>query len=158
MRAYPILFVVALGLAPTEVSAEQPASSGIAFDHIALYVNDIEKSVAFYKDMFDLRQVPAPVPFARWLAFGNGMMLHIVGGRPAPVENGKWDHFAITCDNLKTFIERLNAKGIAWSDIQGRPNPQTDIRGKGIKQIFIKDPDGYWIEVNDAQTMEKGRR
>ncbi len=24
------------------------------------------------------------------------------------------------------------------------------VRPEGVKQTFVRDPDGYWIEINDA--------
>jgi lactoylglutathione lyase len=32
--------------------------------------------------------------------------------------------------------------------MDGRDVPQ--VRSDGVKQIFVQDPDGYWIEINDA--------
>jgi lactoylglutathione lyase len=92
--------------------------------------------------------VPAPVSFARWLVLGNGTMLHIVAGRTTPATPAKWDHFAIACADMTAMIASLEAKGIKWTDIDGKPKPQ--IRADGVQQIFIQDPDGYWIEINDA--------
>ena len=86
----------------------------------------------------------------------NGTMLHIVSGRATPVGNGKWDHFALSVLNLAEIIARLDAKGIKWSDFGGSGAPQTRIRGEGVKQIFMQDPDGYWIEVNDARKINNG--
>jgi lactoylglutathione lyase len=131
--------------------AEPPAAGAAALNHVAIYVRNPDRSAAFYRDVFGLQQVTAPVPFARWLVMGNRTMLHIVGGRPTPVANARWDHFALSVFDLNAFITRLDAKGITWSDLNGRPVPQSDIRGRGLKQIFLHDPDGYWIEVNDAQ-------
>jgi len=37
---------------------------------------------------------------------------------------------------------------IAYSDWQGKPNT-INARADGIKQIYLQDPDGYWIEVNN---------
>lgn len=157
MKSSSLLVALALGLVTERGSAELPSPPGIAaLDHLALYVRDVDKSTAFYKDLFGLRQVSAPVPFARWLVLSNGAMLHIVGGRSTPVSNSRWDHFALTCANLTTFVARLKAKGIQWSDVQGRPRVQAGIRGEGVKQILLQDPDGYWIEVNDARTSPQG--
>ena len=34
----------------------------------------------------------------------------------------------------------------------GNHSPQ--VRSDGVRQIFIQDPDGYWIEVNDAPKVK----
>ncbi|WP_083225015.1 VOC family protein [Sphingomonas panacis] len=124
------------------------AARSAALDHIAIYVADLDRSVIFYREVFGFREVPAPFPIARWLVTGNGLMLHLVKGRSLPVDNTKWDHIAIAWGPMEETIATLDAKKIAWSDIQGRHVPQ--IRPDGVKQIFVRDPDGYWIEINDS--------
>jgi lactoylglutathione lyase len=127
--------------------AEPPAKAG-ALDHVAIQVVDLDRSVAFYKAVFGLPEVPAPFPGARWLALGGGIMLHIVGNRTAPSEHSRWDHIAIAGGDMDATIANLAARHIAWIDMDGAHTPQ--VRPDGVKQIFIQDPDGYWIEINDA--------
>lgn len=119
----------------------------VALNHVAIQVKDLSVSTAFYKDVFGLSEVPAPFPIARWLKTSNGLMLHIVSGRNRPLESSRWDHFALACDSMDALIARLESKGIPWSDMSGKPEVQ--VRPDGVKQIFVRDPDGYWIEVND---------
>jgi lactoylglutathione lyase len=129
-------------------AAEPVRSTAPSFDHLAIYVSDLNKSAAFYKDLFHFDEIKAPFPIARWLVMGNGVMLHMVAGRPTSVENTKWDHFAIAGASINGMIAELDRKHISWTDIQGKHEPQT--RPDGVKQIFIRDPDGYWIELNDS--------
>lgn len=117
-------------------------------DHVAISVADADKSAAFYQALFGFRQVHAPFPTARWLVMGNGVMLHIVGNRSEPSPHSRWDHLALACADMDAFIANLDARHISWSNMEGGHVPQ--LRGDGVKQIFIQDPDGYWIEINDA--------
>lgn len=124
-----------------------------SLDHVAIHASDLAKSVAFYTSLFGFKEIPAPVPFARWLVMKNGVVLHIVTGRPGhqAQARSRWNHLALTCPDLGAFVTELEKRGIAWSDIEGRVRTaQSDIRGAGVKQIFIQDPDGYWIEINDV--------
>src|SRR5579883_1808889 len=89
-----------------------------------------------------------PVTFAAWLTMGEGVMLHIVAGRKEPVTSSKWDHHSIACADLGAITASLDTKHIAWSSMDGKHEPA--VRFDGVKQIFIKDPDGYWVEINDA--------
>jgi lactoylglutathione lyase len=131
-----------------EPAADPPAPVAASFDHLALYVADLDRSATFYKTVFGFTETPAPVGFARWLVMGNGVMLHIVRGRPAPADASKWDHFALSCADMDRMIASLDAAGIEWADIEGKRTPQ--VRADGVKQIFVRDPDGYWVEINDA--------
>jgi len=135
-------------LGPQLLAQNAAPTQAMVLDHVAIYVADLKKSVSFYKDVFGFQQVSMPVTFAAWLSMGHGVMLHIVGGRKEPVANSKWDHLSIACDDIDTMIASLEAKHIPWASMEGKPTPA--VRFDGIKQIFIKDPDGYWIEINDA--------
>ena len=140
----------ALGLAaPIPARAAPPAPiTAAALDHVSLYVRDPDASAAFYTSLFGLKQIPAPVPNARWLVMGAGVTLHIIGGRTTPLAHTKWDHMAVACADMDLMIQSLKAKAVPWTDIEGRNTPQ--VRPDGVKQIFVQDPDGYWIEINDA--------
>ena len=125
-------------------------------DHVAIYVADLQKSVAFYKDVFGFERVPMPVTFAAWLSMGNGVILHMVSGRKEPVTDTKWDHLAIACADMTAMTASLDAKHIAWASMEGKREPA--VRFDGVRQIFIRDPDGYWIEINDALKVHSPER
>lgn len=129
-------------------AAEQKGPLTAAMDHVAISVADADKSASFYQEIFGFRQVPAPVPMARWLDMANGVMLHIVGNRTSPSPHSRWDHLALACADMDSFIAQLDRRHVAWSNMEGGHSPQ--VRSDGVKQIFIQDPDGYWIEVNDS--------
>jgi len=149
MTGAKLLAIALLVAAPSGAfAAQSEPPSAAAFDHAAIYVRDLDASANFYKSVFGLKQVPAPVPFARWLVMGNGVMLHIVSGRTTPLVHSKWDHIALACADMDVMIQTLSEKSIPWSDFEGAKSPQ--IRADGVKQIFVQDPDGYWIEINDA--------
>jgi catechol 2,3-dioxygenase-like lactoylglutathione lyase family enzyme len=70
------------------------------------------------------------------------------GGRSAPVVD---DHSVPRIrDNLEPILQRLKDRRIAWSDFAGTQGAVGTVRTDGVRQIFLRDPDGYWIEVNDA--------
>lgn len=142
-----ILLVLAMSALGGRAEEKTDAPDMAALNHVAIHVKDLSISTAFYKDIFGLSEVPAPFPIARWLKTSNGLMLHIVSGRNRPLESTRWDHFALACNSIDAFIARLEMKGIPWGDINGKPEVQ--VRPDGVKQIFVRDPDGYWIEVND---------
>jgi lactoylglutathione lyase len=125
-------------------------SPAVAVDHVALHVADLEASVAFYSGVFGLQEIPAAAKGRRWLSLGKGVALHLLGGRSDPVADDRSVHLALTSDNLEPILQRLRDRRIAWSDFAGTPGAVSSGRSDGVRQIFLRDPDGYWVEVNDA--------
>jgi lactoylglutathione lyase len=140
--------LVALFLALVVASTASAQQTSLQIDHVAIYVADLKTSVDFYHDVLGFQRVPMPVTFAAWLSMGNGVMLHVVAGRKEPVSNSKWDHLSFACDDMEKMTNALDAKRVHWESMEGKACPA--VRFDGVKQIFIKDPDGYWIEINDA--------
>jgi lactoylglutathione lyase len=48
------------------------------------------------------------------------------------------------------FIKVLEKNNIGYENWAGEKNAVTN-RVDGVKQIYFKDPDGYWVEINDAK-------
>ena len=71
--------------------------------------------------------------------------------------NSKW-HYAFSVDNIETFIQKLEKANIPYGGIDD-PSKKIVFRPDGIKQVYIKDPNGYWIEVNNDSYwgIEPGR-
>ena len=49
----------------------------------------------------------------------------------------------------------LKARGMNWQDFAGNVGQVSQTRSDGVRQIFFRDPDGYWIEINDARKLAK---
>ena len=119
-------------------------------DHQAIHVRDMDASVRFYAGVLGLAEVENPMGKGpiRWLALGSGANLHLVPGNPA--ERGIGTHLALAVADLDAFVARLDAAGVAFGEMPGRPGKITS-RPDGVRQCFIRDPDGFWIEINDAK-------
>lgn len=136
--------------APTHAS---PPIQAATLDHVAIQAADLDKSAAFYTSLFGLAEVRAPFPGVRWLALGGGVLLHIVGNRTGRSAHSRWDHIAFACTDMDAMIATLAMRHIPWVAMDGTHAPQ--VRPDGVKQIFVRDPDGYWIEINDARKMHR---
>ena len=62
-----------------------------------------------------------------------------------------FNHVCFSVKSINDFITRLNKMNIVYFDSQWNRNSITNMRADGVKQIFFRDPDGYVIEVNDAE-------
>ena len=122
----------------------------LALDHYAIYVHDLTRSTRFYANVMGLEQIPEPFHDDRhvWFRVGTNQQLHIISpssGTPTTTDV----HFAFRLPSLKEFIIHLSSMGIQYGD--QRPDGKIRLRPDGIPQIYFQDPDGYWIEVNEAK-------
>lgn len=138
---------------PAILCGQNPPATSI--DHIALHVANVDASVAFYSGVFGLQEIPAAAKGRRWLSLGGGVALHLVGGRTDSVADDRSVHFALTTHDLEPILQRLRERHVAWFDFAGKSGAVSTARSDGVRQIFLRDPDGYWIEVNDALKNQK---
>ena len=142
------LILAALASAtPQQQIAPSPTAAGL--DHIALHVADVGVSAAFYQRVLGLRLYPQKVsPTMRWLG-SEIFQLHLIPGRTKPVDPATDTHFAFRVVNLADELRVLDENHVAWSNSDGAPHKVTT-RVDGVLQAYFQDPDGYWIEVNQA--------
>jgi catechol 2,3-dioxygenase-like lactoylglutathione lyase family enzyme len=122
------------------------------FNHMALSVKDVKASADFYKKVFQLKEITnrTGVDTRRWFSLGEDKELHLISDLKEPVTINKAVHLALTTQNFDVFVSRLREMKIKFSDWPGKPNT-VNIRADGIKQVFLQDIDGYWIEVNSVK-------
>ncbi len=112
--------------------------------HVSFLVADLERSLAFYRDILALETDPARPDLGypgAWLKTGN-QQLHLmqlpnpdpVDTRPAHVGRDRHAAFAVTA--IDTVIERLERAGV----------PFTRSRS-GRNALFFRDPDGNGVEL-----------
>lgn len=119
---------------------------------LVLEVGDLERSVAFYRDILGLPEVekwPAPRPGV-WLSLGRNEVLGLwpptSGGEGVAIagsRGGSHVHFAIYVDagSLPTWLQRLERAGIK---VEGPVE-----FAHGNRSIFVADPDGNVVELGD---------
>src|SRR5215204_6801895 len=117
-------------------------------NHIAVYVADLKISTAFYKDIIGLDTIPEPFHDGRHTWFGVGVKshLHIISGAATKTEHNKNTHLCFSVPSVIDFVKRLEKNNVEYEDWPGTKMKITT-RVDGVKQIYFKDPDGYWIEI-----------
>ncbi len=112
--------------------------------HTMIRVRDLDRSIDFYSNFLGLRE-------ARRKDIGDAVLVFLADenehhfveltfnkdGRDYDIGN-QFGHLAFFAEDLDAVIERVEAEG--W-DYRGS-RPET-----GSKYIFVKDPDGYDIEI-----------
>jgi lactoylglutathione lyase len=126
--------------------------SQIHINHIAIHVADLSRSQTFYEEVLGLQSVDEPFKdgLHAWYDIGGGVTVHLIEEhelRP-PQEISKTNHLCFSVSDMGAFIENLNQKNHPFENWAGELG-KIHVRPDGIRQIFFRDPDRYWIEVND---------
>lgn len=117
--------------------------------HTMIRVKDIEKSLDFYTKLFGMELVEKRRLEDCWLYFltdkESGQQIELTYNDETP-ENGYeigsgFGHFAFGVDSMDEFTKKLNSLGYSYL------YEPFDLTGKGSLIAFIKDPDGYEIEL-----------
>ncbi|GER59124.1 VOC family protein [Patiriisocius marinus] len=121
------------------------------FNHIALSVKDVETSLKFYQKVFQFKEIEntASSSATKWLSISDGKQLHLIPRPNAKIITNKAVHFALSTTKFNSFVTLLNELEIPYSDWRDT-SEKNYIRKDGIRQVYFQDPNGYWIEVNDA--------
>lgn len=114
-------------------------------DHVAIHVADLDESRRFYSSVLSLDEMPRPdfdFPGA-WFRLGQSQELHLIGGREADVSSQRrGTHFALLIEDITAWEAHLRSQGAEFQAPKSRPD--------GAVQIFLTDPDGYWVELCQA--------
>ncbi|HMB40677.1 MAG TPA: VOC family protein [Balneolaceae bacterium] len=118
-------------------------------NHIAVSVTNLEESEEFYRDFLGLKQIDEPFNdgLHAWFDIG-GTQLHLIESADERRERSINNHLCFSTADLESFVETLRSNNIEFRNWAGDPNEIT-LRPDGISQIYFKDPDGFWIEMND---------
>ena len=121
-------------------------------NHIALYVVDLQKSTAFYSNIIQLDTIPEPFHDGKhtWYTIGPLSHLHLIQGATTFMSHDKNSHLCFTVASVPEFIKVLEKNHIEYESWTGEKNKITT-RVDKVSQIYFKDPDGYWLEINDAR-------
>lgn len=140
------LAVLLLAIAPAKQAFAQGPT---VLNHIALYVVDLQKSSDFYKNVLLLPEIPEPFKDGKhvWLRIGPHSQLHIIQGNKVQ-EHDINTHLAFSVKDLAKFMAHLDKLSVRYGSWKGEAK-QTTPRPDGVKQIYLQDPDGFWLEVND---------
>ena len=116
------------------VATAQPASlKGTRIDHVSVLVSDMQRSAAFYQNVFGLTALSEDKP-NQILRLGRDRT--IVSLRHEPPMVGVVDHFAIAVDgfNRQAVTEQLKQHGLTTQE-----NVQYG--------FYVRDPDGAVVQI-----------
>jgi len=120
-------------------------------DHDALLVKDLSRSAKFYSEVLGLEEIEngGLAASITWFQLKDSVQIHLIESEEIPATH-KGIHMSLNTSELDKFMKFLQEQNIAFENWPGESNT-TNTRPDGIKQIYLQDPDGYWIEINDNQ-------
>ena len=147
MKKILLFFTVSLAFSFSQAQEKKPM-----LNHIAFFVKDLQVSTNFYRDIIGLDTIPEPFHDGKhtWFSVGPKSHLHIISGETKTIVREKTSHVCFSISDMDGFIAKLKKAGIPYEDWAGNKQSVTN-RVDGVKQIDLTDPDGFWLEVNDAK-------
>lgn len=120
------------------------------FNHLAIYVYDLKASTGFYQHVLQLDTIPNPFNDGKhtWFNIGEHSQLHLISGNSKEQVHPKDTHLCLSVGSTEDFMHQLRETKTNFSSWNGQSNTAT-LRADGVKQIYLQDPDGYWVEIND---------
>ncbi len=136
------------------------------FNHVGISVASLDKSIAFYREMFGMEPLGEPFPFGGeqfseimdipgvqgrmcMIAKGNLWLELFEFSKPVgkakdsnyPVSDRGYSHFGFTVDDIDAVYDRLNAAGVRMH------SPIQTFVGGGMRATYCRDPDGNVFEI-----------
>lgn len=147
LKTFFLLIVLVFGLYP--VSGQ---TFTLKHDHSNILVSNLELSALFYKKILKLKELETPWgenPNIRFFSIGNNAQIHMCKVDKEDIVINKIRHIAFTISEFDAYLNFLKKEGIEYFNFSG-DRFEIQLRPDGVKQIYFQDPDGNWIEINDA--------
>jgi lactoylglutathione lyase len=127
-------------------------------NHIAITVGNLQETVRFYTDIIGIDTIANPFNDGKhvWLGIGPKAALHIIdksllpAGAPTQMIYSKGNHLCFSVASVDAIMALLTKNKISFEDYPGKKGG-FNLRPDGVKQIWFQDPEGNWIEINDAK-------
>jgi lactoylglutathione lyase len=153
MKNYLFVLSIAFSLLCSKTSMAQTKKNAPSarLNHIAVYVVDLKTSEDFYASLLSLEKIEEPFKDGRhvWFTLGPAGALHLIQGAKQKANYPKDEHLCFSVASISDFIAKLDQHKVEYTNWPGTAKAPT-VRVDGVKQVYFQDPDGHWIEVNDA--------
>ncbi|MEJ5995662.1 VOC family protein [Pedobacter sp. Du54] len=154
MKLKNVIFALLFCISIQQTSFAQKTilSKPATLNHIAYYVADLKIASDFYHHFFDLKEIANPFNDGKhtWFRLSKRSALHIIAGAKTKGNYFIEEHVCFSVPDIEEFIKKLKNKNISYMSFNKVKNEVTQ-RADGVHQIYLQDPDGHWLEVNDAK-------
>ncbi|KAA0969566.1 VOC family protein [Aureimonas fodinaquatilis] len=120
-------------------------------NHLSIPTSNLEKSVAFYREYFQMEPIPT-YNFGfrtQYMRCGN-QQVHVF---ELPETETRYQHFAMNVDDFMAVYEKASKAGLLDTTFGNPVNEMPD----GSVQMYLRDPGGNLVEVDwpDARTLDQ---
>ncbi len=119
-----------------------------SFDHYSFIVKDLKTVGDFYAHTMGFTEIPHPAGKKgyRWFIVNGKQQLHLIGKDQVAGKHSKSVHLCLEVSDFDGFMAFLRQENIRFWDWPGKENTFT-LRADKARQLYIKDPEGNWIEI-----------
>ena len=154
--AIVLLGLVSVGVMVAAREPQRPKITGVA--HMALFVHDMDKARAYYKDFlgygepFDLKNADGTLAMT-FIKINDRQYLELFPEREAGTD--RLNHIGVEVDDVEAMRLYLKARGVAVPDNVNKARV-------GNLSFTVKDPDGHGVEFvqympDGWMTRDKGK-
>lgn len=132
-------------------SASWAQKFDFTYDHYSFIVEDLKTTGDYYKEVLGLEEIPHPTDTVnfRWFRVRGNTQVHLIRKDKVEKTENKSVHLCLSLQDLDGYISFLEEKGEPYWDWPGKENAVTN-RADGVRQIYLRDPEANWIEINTA--------
>src|SRR5277367_6661913 len=125
-KIFLILFILSIIFIST-------TKAQIHLNHITVYVVDLTKSTAFYKDVMGFQEIPEPFHdnHHTWFKIGEHNELHVVSGAKEMIPHDINIHMAFTVPSVEDFAKHLDSMNVKYGD-WSQKNKAPQVRPDGV--------------------------
>ena len=120
-------------------------------DHINMYVNNLESSKLFYKNLFGFEvyeEGKSPSNFDYAIIGKSNVLMLAIYENPDAAPEMRVNHIGINIDNFEEALSSIEKNSVEVSIYGG----SAVVEYPNSKSIYVKDPDGNEIEISSHFT------
>lgn len=123
----------------------------LTIQHTTTVVSDFAASKRFYTEILGLVDLAVDwLPEKQmFLAAGDQLEMHVGEVPGVEIAPSRFNHIALAVDDFDGFLAHLKEAGVVYTNLGGSERFYVQTRPDGVRQTYVQDPDGYWIEITD---------
>jgi catechol 2,3-dioxygenase-like lactoylglutathione lyase family enzyme len=125
-------------------------TAALRLNHMSLQVRSLSGSAKFYQEALLLPEIECGAAKAniRWFGLGDGQSVHLIEGEFGNTFVKRSTHFCISSDDFDGMVRHLRDRRVTFCNADGEEG-KLHTRADGVRSVYLQDPDGYWLEINE---------